>query len=66
MIAFVTYDDDASELDITFTSGRVYRYHQVPPDIYDGLLEAESKGTFFNDNIKEAFAFSEVVRRRSR
>ena len=41
-------------------------YHQVPPDIYDGLLEAESKGTFFNDNIKEAFAFSEVVRRRSR
>jgi KTSC domain len=66
VMTFVTYDDDVHELDITFTSGKTYRYHRVPQHIYDGLLEADSKGTFFNDNIKDAFVFSEVVRRRPR
>jgi hypothetical protein len=30
------------------------------------LLEAESKGEFFNDNIKDVFAYSEVRSRRKR
>jgi len=66
VMTFVKYDDDASELDITFTSGKTYRYREVPPEIYDGLLEAESKGEFFNDNIKDVFAYSEVRSRRKR
>ncbi|HEY6258872.1 MAG TPA: KTSC domain-containing protein [Xanthobacteraceae bacterium] len=66
VMTFVTYDDDAGELDITFTSGKTYRYRGVPPDIYDGLLDAQSKGAFFNDNIKDAFDFSEVLPRRRR
>jgi KTSC domain len=60
MMTFVNYDDEASELDITFTSGKIYRYREVPAEIYDGLLDAESKGEFFNDNIKDAFVYSEV------
>ena len=66
MMTFVKYDDDARELDITFTSGKTYRYLDVPPEIYDGLLDAESKGEFFNDNIKDAFVHSEVMSRRKR
>jgi hypothetical protein len=62
-MTFIQYDDETGELDITFTSGKTYRYRHVPLDIYDGLLEAPSKGTFFNNNIKDAFAVSEVVRR---
>jgi hypothetical protein len=64
VMTFVKYDDDACELDITFTSGKTYRYREVPMEIYDGLLDAESKGGFFNDNIKDAFAYSEVRSRR--
>ena len=57
------FDDDARELDITFTSGKTYRYFNVPLEIYAELLDAGSKGKFFNDNIKGAFAFAEVGRR---
>jgi KTSC domain len=66
MMTFVKYDDDAGELDITFASGKTYRYLEVPSEIYDGLLDAESKGKFFNDNIKDAFVHSEVMSRRNR
>jgi hypothetical protein len=64
VMTFVKYDDDAGELDITFTSGKTYRYLHVPVEIYDGLLDAESKGEFFNHNIKDAFVHSEVMSRR--
>jgi hypothetical protein len=60
----VEYDEDVKELDITFTSGKTYRYLNVPLEIYVGLLDAGSKGEYFNDTIKDAFAFAEVSRRR--
>ena len=62
-ITSAEYDDEARELDITFTSGKTYRYFNVPLEIYAELLDAGSKGKFFNDNIKGAFAFGEVGRR---
>jgi hypothetical protein len=62
-ITSVEYDDEARELDITFTSGKKYRYFNVPLEIYVELLDAGSKGKFFNDNIKGVFAFVEVGRR---
>jgi hypothetical protein len=62
VMTFVKYDDDTCELDITFTSGKTYRYLEVPVEIYEGLLDAESKGEFFNDNIKDEFVFAEVRR----
>jgi hypothetical protein len=64
MMTRVDYDDEACELDVTFTTGKIYRYSNVPCEIYEGLLDAESKGQFFNQNIKDAFAFVEVTRRR--
>jgi hypothetical protein len=66
VMTFVKYDDDAGDLDITFTSGKTYRYLEVPLDIYDGLLDAESKGGFFNDNIKDEFVYCEVRSRSKR
>jgi hypothetical protein len=66
VMTFVKYDDDAGELDITFTSGKIYRYLRVPVEIYEGLLDAESKGEFFNDHIKDSFVCSEVMSRRRR
>jgi hypothetical protein len=62
-ITSVEYDDEARELDITFTSGKTYRYFNVPLEIYAEFLDAGSKGKFFNDNIKGAFAFVEVGQR---
>jgi hypothetical protein len=64
MMTFVKYDDDSSELDIAFTSGKTYRYLHVPPEVYDGLLDAESKGEFFDENIKDDLVYCEVSRRK--
>jgi KTSC domain len=64
VMTFVKYDDDSGELDITFTSGKTYRYLHVPAEVYDGLLDAESKGEFFNESIKDDFVYCEVSRRK--
>lgn len=62
-MTFVRYDDDTRALNITFTSGKTYRYTDVPVEVYVNLLDAESKGAFFSDNIKDVFAYAEVTRR---
>jgi hypothetical protein len=62
-IRAVEYDEKDSTLDITFTSGKTYRYMGVPIDVYVDLLDADSKGQYFNSRIKNAFDFSEVVAR---
>jgi hypothetical protein len=66
MITSIRYDEDACELDVTFLSGKTYRYLNVPLDVYIDLLDAESKGAFFNDTIKDAFAVAEARSRRKR
>ncbi len=58
----VEYDEKAGELDITFTSGKTYRYRNVPLATYVDLLDAASKGEYFNDNIKDAFAYAQIKR----
>jgi uncharacterized protein YuzE len=64
VIASVEYDNDAHELDITFTSGKIYRYFDVPAEIHAGLVDAESLGKFFNKEIKDAYRFEEVKKKR--
>jgi hypothetical protein len=48
-------------LEIQFASGRVYQYYDVPQDIYEGMLDAESKGKYFNANIRGKFRYQEIV-----
>jgi len=60
MMTSVEYDEDDRELDITFSGGKTYRYFDVPLDVYADLLDAESKGKFFNENIKDVFEHNEV------
>jgi hypothetical protein len=66
MMTWAGYDDSTGELDITFIGGKTYRYFEVPSEIYDGLLDAESQGVFFNENIKDVFRYSEVLGKQPR
>ncbi|RAI39159.1 hypothetical protein CH341_26425 [Rhodoplanes roseus] len=50
------YDPAARVLEITFVTGRVYAYLHVPETTYRDFLDAESKGRFFNERIRDAFA----------
>lgn len=64
MMTGVDYDEETRELDIRFASGKTYRYFDVPADVYARLLDAESKGQFFNEEIKDQYRYAEVTKRR--
>jgi hypothetical protein len=47
-------------LEIEFHDGGVYRYSNVPVHVYEGLLRASSKGSYFHDRIKERYRYRKV------
>ena len=47
-------------LEVEFESGRVYQYYDVPEDIYDAMLNSESKGRYFNQHIRGKFPYQEI------
>lgn len=47
------------ELDVLFTTGRHYVYHDVPPEAAEALRAAFSKGRHFNTRIRGHYRFSE-------
>ena len=54
----IEYDELSHRLQITFTSGKTYTYYGVPRSVYESFLHASSKGTFFNDYIKDRYTFA--------
>lgn len=66
MIRAVGYDPATKELEVVFTSGRIYRYTDVPHKVYEGLVAAESKGRYMRAHILDAYDYYPVTRRRRR
>ena len=54
------YDPERRVLDILFTTGRRYLYHDVPAAEADAFRAAFSKGRYFNAHIRDAYPFTEV------
>ena len=50
------YHPASAALDIEFTSGRRYRYSAVPAEVAEAFRAAFSRGRFFNERIRDAFA----------
>jgi hypothetical protein len=59
-IASVGFDADNEMLEVQFVSGSIYRYREVEEDVYDRFLAASSKGSFFNEHIKDAYLCEQV------
>jgi len=59
------YDPSLAALDVTFVSGRRYRYYHVPPMVAERFRRASSKGQFFNTRIRDRFDHKELVARRA-
>lgn len=51
MIRRVRYDPNNKFLDVVFRTGETYRYKDIPPDEYDGLMKAESHGRYMQTHI---------------
>ncbi|SFC36023.1 lysyl-tRNA synthetase, class 2 [Parapedobacter composti] len=60
VIRYFDYHEVRHELVITFQTGAVYKYHDVPEEIYIGLQKARSKGKYFNKRISGTFSFERL------
>ena len=57
----VSYDEVSQTLCATFRdNGRTYLYEEVPQEVYDGLLFADSLGAYFNSHIRDQFPHREI------
>lgn len=49
--------DDSENLELAFCDGTRYQYSGVAPSLYQDLLAAASKGSFFNRYIRNCFPY---------
>ena len=54
----VSYDDTRELLQLEFCSRAVYEYFHVPAVVHQALLDASSKGRYFNRAIRGRFPYS--------
>ncbi|MCU1526885.1 MAG: hypothetical protein JWP75_648 [Frondihabitans sp.] len=54
-IVQVGYDPATQELYVEFLDGRTYVYSPVPDVTYDEFMNADSKGSYLNREIKPNF-----------
>jgi hypothetical protein len=66
MIKAVGYDPDARLLEVVFNNNRIYHYEGVPPEVYEGLMAAESKGRYMLSEVIDVYPDHRLSSRRRR
>ena len=54
----VAYDDGREVLQLEFCTRAIYHYYGVPAGVYEALLDAPSKGSYFNRIIRGRFPYA--------
>ena len=54
----VAYDDGRGVLQLEFRTRAIYHYYGVPAAVYEALLSAPSKGSYFNRVIRGRFPYA--------
>ena len=57
-IEAIGYDEDSEELYVQFLSGGCYIYHKVPSYVFGEMMNAPSKGSFLNREIKGIYSYA--------
>lgn len=52
-LASIGYDAASNILEVEFNHGGIYQYFDVPQHEYQALMNADSKGQYFDANIKK-------------
>lgn len=53
-LSSVGYEPSSATLEVQFRSGSIYRYADVPESVYNGLMDAASKGRYLDVFVKKA------------
>jgi len=62
----VSYNQETHTLCATFRkSHRTFMYEDVPQELYDGLIFADSLGRYFNAHIRGHFPYREIPHRQN-
>jgi KTSC domain len=56
----VGYDAERQLLQIEFQDRSLYQYFAVPAGLYEELMQAPSKGAYFNRSIRPRFDYAPV------
>lgn len=59
-IESIGYDADSETLEISFLNGSTYQYFDVPKNLYDDLISADSQGKYLAAHIKGFYRYSRV------
>lgn len=51
---------DKGSIYVMFKNDSIYKYQDVPTEIFNGLLEAESVGKYLNKEIKKTYECSRI------
>jgi len=54
-LAAVGYSRKLHALEIEFNNGAIYRYEDVPVAVYRGLLGADSKARYYDQNVRAKY-----------
>ena len=55
-----SYNADTATLTITFVSGLVYDYKNVPEETFKAMINSGAKGIYFNKHIKGKYEWEKV------
>jgi hypothetical protein len=64
-LAAVAYDEAQEALQLEFRSGAIYQYLGVTAEMHEELLNAASKGSYFNRFIRGRFPYRLLVNREA-
>ena len=56
----VGYNENTRTLEVEFRGDSVYRYSNVPSGVYEGLMHADSKGSYFHEHIRNLYDYDRV------
>ncbi len=59
-LSAIGYDSVTKTLRIKFHKNGIYDFYNVPLQIYEGLMNANSKGKYFHKFIKDKYPYSKV------
>lgn len=60
VIASMKYEAETQTLSVTYVSGSVYRYKNVPVHEYESMRASGAKGIYLNKNIKGKYPFEKA------
>ena len=55
------YDSVSRELEIEFATGRIYRFKDVPPGVFEWLLRTGNKGSYVSRMINDHYDYREIT-----